>query len=63
MSVFINGELLLIFHRRREIEANPGYEISILFKYGCAAESVEFASLVPSTQSLDKDGSKFRISK
>ena len=58
-TVNSNGELLqgLIFLRRREIEANPGYEMSILFKYGCYAESFEFASLVPTTQSLDKDGS------
>ena len=43
----------------REIEANPGSEIAILYKYGAFAESIDVASFIPYVQHFDKNKSEF----
>ena len=50
-----------IIHCLRDIEAKPGYEISILVKNGCYAEAADFSSIIPYIQNLDKDNSKTNI--
>ena len=41
------------------MEANPGSEIEILYKYGSFAESIDVVSLVPYIQHFDKNKSKY----